>query len=180
MGRNIKSSVKTASAQITAYGGKLRDAQLFSDGANAGWARLINGTPITLDYDSGGAATPTIGETITGATSTRTGILVAYTTASGTWGGGDAAGVMTIMMVTGGTLFTNNELLTGSTSGVNMATADGTGDAGDGGTEIISLKVSATASDSTSFNPPSGRSFGALYLYADDIGSISIGYTDSA
>ena len=177
--RYVKSSVKTASAQISAYGGKVWDWSLLSDGASVGYARLINGTPITLDYDSGGAATPTIGETITGAGG-RVGTLVSYTTASGTWGGGDAAGVMTLIICSGGvaSLFTNNEALAGSTSGADMATTDGTGDAGTGGTEIESLKVSATASDVTMRDYSQGRSFGVLYLYVEDC-TVSVGYTDN-
>lgn len=176
--RNVKSFVETASTQVTSNPGKVRDFGLLSDGSNVGYARLIDGTPVTLDYDSGGTNTPTIGETITGA-GTRTGTLAAYTTDSGTWGAGTAAGTMTLILVSGAALFTDNEALTGSTSGADMATADGTGTAGAGGAEIHPLKVSATGSDTAHVSFPEGRSFGALYLYASNC-TASGGYTESA
>jgi len=179
--RDIKSSVQTASAQITSSPGKLRDITIVSDGSNAGVVRFLDGTPITLNYDSGGVTEPVLGETVTGASSGRTGTIAAYTTASGTWAGGDAAGVLTIIIASGATAFTDDEALNGSSAGANFATADGAGTAGSGGTEIWRGAVGATAGTVVSLSFPEGRSFKtALYLYAKDIGSISVGYSDNS
>jgi len=150
-----------------------------SDGSNAGVVRLYDGTPVTVDYDSG-SVQPTIGETVTGASSARTGTLSAYTLDSGTFGGGDAAGTLTLIGVTGGAAFTNNEALNGSTSGADFATADGTGVAAVGGTEIWRGAVAATAGTVVSPDLGEGRSFpNGLYLYLKNAGSVSIGYTDN-
>jgi len=177
----VQSSVQTANAQITSNPGKLWDVTLVSDGSNAGVAQLLDGTPVTLDYDSGGTTTPTIGETITGATSGRVGTLVSYTTDSGTWAGGDAAGTMSLIVCSGAALYTDDEPLTGSTSGANMATANGTGDAGAGGTVIWNGEVTATAGDTTIAPFPVGRSFlTALYLQLTNIKKASVGFTDNS
>jgi len=74
----------------------------------------------TLPYNSGSTA-PTVGETITGATSGATAIVLSYTLTSGTFGGGDAAGVLTLANWDS-TAF-QAEDLNGSTSGANFASA---------------------------------------------------------
>jgi len=77
-----------------------------------------------LSYDAGSVA-PTIGETITGAGGC-TGVVTAYSLDSGTWAGGDAAGVIELSGVTGSADFlayVDNEALTGSST--FAGTADG-------------------------------------------------------
>jgi len=85
-------------------------------------------------FDSGSTA-PTTDETLTGATSTDTGVVVDYQLYSGTFAGGDAAGVVTLKTLTGTsrdsdtlveTVFQNNENLNGDTAGDNCMTVDGT------------------------------------------------------
>jgi len=178
--RNVESSVKTASAQITSYPGKLRDVSIVSNGSAAGTVRLVDGVPITLNYDSGGNTTPTIGETVTGASSGRAGVLVSYTTATGTWGAGSAAGVLSLAMVSGAAAFTNDEALNFSVSGNDNATANGTGTTGTGGTEIWCGASTATAGSMNSASFPDGRSFStALYAYIKDVTAVSVGFTDN-
>ena len=109
----------------------------------------ITATPVrdletgTLDYDSGGTTTPTIGETITGASSGRVGTLASYTTDTGSWAGGDAAGTMTLTSLSGPIVYTNDEALTGSTSGADMATANGVGTSDNIGEDEISIALAA-------------------------------------
>ena len=85
-------------------------------------------------FDSGSTA-PTAGETLTGATSTDTGVVVDYQLYSGTFAGGDAEGVVTLKTLTGvsrdsdtlvETVFQDNENLNGDTAGDNCMTVDGT------------------------------------------------------
>lgn len=75
-----------------------------------------------LSYDAGSVA-PTVGETITGAGGC-TGVVTAYSLDSGTWAGGDAAGVIELSGVTGSADFlayVDNEALTGSSTFVGTA-----------------------------------------------------------
>ena len=88
------------------------------------WRALIH-------FDSG-SVSPTVGETVTGATSTDTGVIANVTLISGTYAGGDAVGVIEMTSPTGYDtvlleIFTDNETLNGSTSGVNFATVNKTG-----------------------------------------------------
>ena len=85
-------------------------------------------------FDSGSTA-PTADETLTGATSTDTGVVVDYQLHSGTFAGGDAVGVVTLKTLTGTsmststyveTVFQDNENLNGSTAGDNCMTVNGT------------------------------------------------------
>jgi len=85
-------------------------------------------------FDSGSVA-PTTGETLTGATSEDTGVVVDYKVYTGTIAGGDAAGVVTLKTLTGTsvdsdtlveTVFQDNEELNGGTGGDGMMTVDGT------------------------------------------------------
>ena len=84
-----------------------------------------------VHFDSMSVA-PTEGETVTGATSGDTGVLLNYVITSGTAAGGDAAGVLELTTPTGYgnvllEIFSDNENLNGSTSGSNFATVNGTG-----------------------------------------------------
>lgn len=79
-----------------------------------------------------GSVTPTEGETVTGASSGDTGVLSRYVLVSGTIAGGDGVGILEFTSPTGYDLanleiFTKDELLNGSTSGSNFATATNTG-----------------------------------------------------
>lgn len=95
------------------------------------WERLTvrdlpTSTNIVLHFDSGSTA-PTAGEEISGHTSGAEAVVAYYVLASGTWGGGDAAGWMYLMRWDG-TAFQDNEQLDGQTGlgGNNFATANGT------------------------------------------------------
>ncbi len=75
-----------------------------------------------LSFDAG-SAEPTDGETVTGAGGC-TGVVTDYTLESGTWAGGDAAGVVELSGVTGATdglAFVDDEALTGSSTFVGTA-----------------------------------------------------------
>jgi hypothetical protein len=86
-----------------------------------------------LKYDSGGTTELTVGETLTGADSGHTGVVVEVETPlSGTWAGGDAAGYLTVDTLVGddyeqGTIFEDDEAMNGSTAGDDCLTADGDG-----------------------------------------------------
>lgn len=80
------------------------------------------GTIRTLAFTSGGASAPTVGETLTGATSAVTAVLVDYNLTSGTWAGGDAAGTLILRQVSG---TFGSENLNGSASGANCMTVGG-------------------------------------------------------
>jgi hypothetical protein len=90
-------------------------------------------TTCELKYDSGGTTAPVEDETLTGASSGHTGVVVEVEDPiSGTWAGGDAAGYLTVDTLVGddleqGTIFEDDEAINGSTAGDNCLTADGTG-----------------------------------------------------
>lgn len=87
---------------------------------------VVVGNRITnrpLGFDSGSVEF-TADEILTGAISGNTGTVSSWTVASGTWGGGDAAGTVYLNTVTG--TFNNDEALNGSIGGADIATADGT------------------------------------------------------
>jgi hypothetical protein len=107
----------------------------FSRNEGAKWHEcVLCGTKrikVLVHFDSGSVA-PTVGETITGATSTDTFVVEGYTLISGTFAGGDAVGVIEGKTPTGYDdnnleVFTNNENLNGSTAGANFATVNGIG-----------------------------------------------------
>jgi hypothetical protein len=85
-----------------------------------------------LKFDSG-STVPVVGETLTGATSSDTGVVIEIETLlSGTWAGGDAAGYLTMDTISQDdseqlSIFTDNENINGSTGGSNILTADGQG-----------------------------------------------------
>jgi len=74
----------------------------------------------SLAYASGSTEF-TAGETITGATSSKTAVVVSWTLTGGTWGG-TAAGIVWIDSVSGAFQAEN---INGSTGGANMATVAG-------------------------------------------------------
>lgn len=82
---------------------------------------------------SGGTTVPVEDETLTGASSGHTGVVVEVETPlTGTWAGGDAAGYLTVDTLVGddyeqGTIFEDDEAINGSTAGDDCLTADGTG-----------------------------------------------------
>jgi hypothetical protein len=83
-----------------------------------------------IHFDSGSTA-PTVGETVTGATSGHTGIIEFAQLTSGTYVGGDAAGVLILTSPTGHNhdslrIFSEDENLSGSSSGDNFCDVDGT------------------------------------------------------
>lgn len=83
-----------------------------------------------ITYNSGGTTTPTIGETLTESGGDAIGILADYTIASGSFAGGDAAGVFYVRMpynVESGS-WTDGVQIDGTASGSNLATINGTTD----------------------------------------------------
>jgi hypothetical protein len=81
--------------------------------------------PTSLVFTSGGTYTVSPGDTITGATSAATAIVEKVTLSSGTWGGGDAAGTLTIYGQSG--TFQAENLNVGSNSNVATIAADSSG-----------------------------------------------------
>lgn len=110
-------------------------ANRFDEAQNSEWREcVVCGTRsyIGIVYFDSGSVAPTVGETITGATSGNTGVIGTVWLRSGSYAGGDAAGVIELSSPTGYerenyTMFSDNELLNGSTSGSNMSTVNGTG-----------------------------------------------------
>lgn len=78
----------------------------------------------SMAFTSGGTTAPTIGETVTGATSGATGVIVDWAVTAGTWAAGDAAGLLILRLVSG-TFASEN--LNGSAAGSNFATGAATG-----------------------------------------------------
>ena len=79
---------------------------------------------------TGGKVEPTVGETVTGATSSKTGTVHSWQLDSGTWAGADAAGRITLSSpssFTDNLWGTEDEVLNGSTAGTAFATMDGQG-----------------------------------------------------
>jgi len=85
---------------------------------------------VELRFDSG-SVLPVAGETLTGATSADTGVVVSVALESGTWAGGTAAGTVYLSSPTGigedGECFDDDETVNGSTGGTNILTANGDG-----------------------------------------------------
>lgn len=76
----------------------------------------------TLNFDSGGTAEISAGDTIIGETSGAQALVISVSLDSGTWAGGDADGTFTLRRVTG--MFQNNEdIQIGNDTG--LATVDG-------------------------------------------------------
>lgn len=80
-------------------------------------------SPSALPFDSGDTA-PTVGETLTGASSGSTGKVSGYSLVSGTFGAGTAAGW--IYFFHASTVWTDNEELNGSVGGSSMMQVAGT------------------------------------------------------
>lgn len=85
-----------------------------------------------LKFDNG-STLPEVGETLTGASSGDKGVVTEVETLiSGAWGDSDAAGYLHVDTLSGDdpeqySIFTDGELINGSTAGSNCLTADGQG-----------------------------------------------------
>lgn len=79
----------------------------------------------SLAFDAGDGDIPDIGAVVTGATSSATGIIICITITYGTFGTGDAAGVMTLGSCAG--RFQNNETLNFSSSETAVVNAPDSG-----------------------------------------------------
>ena len=75
-----------------------------------------------LSFTSGGVTAFTVGETLTNAVTGATGIVVSYHLTSGSWAGGDAAGIVYLRQTTG---TSGAGQLNGSLAGTDCATASG-------------------------------------------------------
>ena len=92
----------------------------------------VRGNSRTVSYTSGGTYQILVGDVITGAISGATGRVIAITLTSGTWAGGDAAGVITVCDQSGTfqsenlNVGTNNDVATigGNTAAVSLNAAD--------------------------------------------------------
>lgn len=98
-------------------------------------------TPYALEFQTGGSE-PVVGDKITGAASGASGYLVEVISLdSGTWAGGDAAGLMILRNVTG--IFQDAENL--QVSAVTKAIANGTATTPVGATDVEQAAYLATA-----------------------------------
>lgn len=150
------------------------EAEDADKGADASAMTIGDGTDASgdidqIDYNSGSTEF-TVGETVTGASSGATGEVTHYTLTSGSWGGGDAAGVL-YMKDRSGT-FSNPEDLNGSTGGANMATtASAISNAGGGYAQFDwsgtgEAEIASWTLDTTYLNRAAGNWFkilGAFY-----------------
>ena len=69
----------------------------------------------TITYDTGAkgaGAAPSVGDAVVGGTSGATAKVISYTTATGTWAAGDAAGIVTVGAVSHDFAFVDNETIT--------------------------------------------------------------------
>tara|TARA_R100001015_G_C4634396_1_gene200834 strand:+ start:391 stop:3210 length:2820 start_codon:yes stop_codon:yes gene_type:complete len=101
----------------------------------------------TLNYTDGSAAI-NVGDTVTGATSASSGVVIKNTISSGSTGGNDAAGTLYLINVTGSgetAPFTNDENL--QVSAATKAVADGTGSAPAETTKPITVLADADKID---------------------------------
>jgi hypothetical protein len=115
-----KSFAVTTSAQDCLSASKNpRDILLQNNHATATvYVDLSASAGFSLSYTSGGTTEIEVGDTITGATSAATGVVLSITLASGTWAGGTAAGVIRIHTKTG--TFQSENLNVGAS--LNLAT----------------------------------------------------------
>ena len=95
------------------------DDDVFDFGFSVGAANSALGIIGALAYDTGDVEF-TLGETVTGAGSAATGVVVGWTVTGGTWVGNNAVGVVYLSDMTG-TPFGGAENLTGSIGGAAMA-----------------------------------------------------------
>ena len=98
-----KSFTVTTSAQDCLVATKNpRDVLLQNNHASAiVYVDLSTDAGFSLDYTSGGTTAIAVGNTITGATSAATGVVLSITVTSGSWAAGTAAGVIRIHTKTG-------------------------------------------------------------------------------
>lgn len=94
-------SVTTSAQDCLAATKVPRDVLLQNNHASATvYVDLSNDAGFSLNYTDGGAAV-VVGDTITGETGGATGVVLSISLVSGTWAGGDAAGVIRIHTKTG-------------------------------------------------------------------------------
>ena len=119
-----KSFAVTTAAQDCLVATKIpRDVLLQNNHATAiVYVDLSNDAGFSLNYTSGGTTPIAVGNTITGATSAATGVVLSITVASGSWAGGDAAGVIRIDTKTG--TFQAENLNVGASSNLATISAD--------------------------------------------------------
>lgn len=87
-----------------------------------GYQTIPKDSIAALPFTSGGTGTPTIGETLTGASSGVTAVICDWAVTSGSWAAGTAAGTFWVRQASG--TFTNTEQLNGSGTGhTNIANA---------------------------------------------------------
>jgi len=99
------------------------DSDVFDDGLTLVAANTSLGLIETLPFGTG-TAKFTRGETLTGATSGATGVVESWTVTGGTWGGGNAVGV--VHLSAGTLVFNAVENLNGSIGGLAMAASTAT------------------------------------------------------
>ena len=111
----------------------LKDKPDFREGDGDSYDSCVICGPIerraVIHFDSG-STEPTVDETITGATTSDTGVVENYQLESGTWAGGDAVGTIVVTSPSGYNadslaIFQDDENLNGSTAGSNFATVKG-------------------------------------------------------
>lgn len=110
---------------LTIPGSPLHD-NLIDNSENGLWSRSDASKGLaTITYDTGAkgaGSAPSVGDAVVGANG-ATAKLIKYTIASGTWAGGNAAGVLTVGAVSHDFAFVDNEVLTFDgveTAAVNM------------------------------------------------------------
>lgn len=112
---------------------RLTPSSKFTENTGQGWhSCVLCGTlfnRVEIPFNDGGVE-PTVGETVTGGTSGDTGVLEEVVVYGGTWGAGDATGVLVLKNYTGaseGLWGQDAENLNGSTAGNNFATTTSVG-----------------------------------------------------
>jgi len=93
----------TFTVTVAAGSGKVKELNLSGvDGSQDAYGLMVSGADTTdttqryIAYTSGGVLSLLAGETLTGATSAATAQVVSFTLTSGTFAGGDAAGVLVV------------------------------------------------------------------------------------
>jgi len=130
-----------------------------------------------VNFNTGSVAfTP--GQTVTGAASTATGVIVAVVVTSGTWGSGDAAGYLVVRGGNAKTFTTSpSEVITDPLGGAAKATGDGTLKAPFGNPENLQISGStvAVSADVGTILPLTRQ---LAETYGNNIGSLRWGIED--
>jgi len=111
---------------------ELKDRSDFTEGRGDKYDACVICGPLkyraVIHFDSG-SKEPTVGETVTGATSTDTGVIEFAQLTEGSYANGDAVGVIILTSPTGytenGYIFSDDENLNGTLAGDNFATVKG-------------------------------------------------------